>query len=76
MKKNEEANLDAGSLVDRWLSGRASTNAAGQLQFTSREPVGLSAKLRQAYDWIAQQSLLPGTLDVQWDARYRFSHNG
>ena len=76
MTQHDESKVDAESLVDRWLTGRASVNTNGRLQFTSREPIGLAAKMRQAYEWIAEQSLLPGTLDVHWDTRHRISHDG
>lgn len=38
--------------------------------------LGLAARFRRAYHWIAEQSLLPATLDMQWGTRQRLSHDG
>ena len=68
--------METSNLIQRWLKGRASTNAEGQLEFEAPQSDGLAAKFRNAYRWIAGQSLFPGTLDMQWDVRQRISHNG
>ncbi|MEQ8785345.1 MAG: MoxR family ATPase [Pirellulaceae bacterium] len=68
--------MDAASLVKQWLGGRASVDDEGRLQFESPRQMGLAAKARRAYRWIAEQSLLPGSLDMQWDVRQRLAHNG
>ena len=68
--------MDAAQFVNRWQQGRASVDSEGRLQFSNGPRLGLAAKLQRAYRWIAEQSLLPGTLDMEWDVRQRVSHNG
>src|SRR4051812_29799705 len=68
--------MDAAQFVTRWLTGRASVDAQGQVQFSAPVEHGLAAKFRRAYRWIVDQSLLPGTLDFEWDVRQRVSHHG
>jgi MoxR-like ATPase len=71
-----ESPMDAASLVKGWLHGRASVDGDGRLQFDQAQQLGLAAKFRRAYRWIAEQSLLPGTLDLKWEVRQRLSHQG
>jgi MoxR-like ATPase len=68
--------MDAAQFVNRWLKGRATVGAQGQVQFSPPVEQGLAGKFRRAYRWIAEQSLLPGTLDMAWEVRQRVSHNG
>lgn len=68
--------MDAAQFVSRWLTGRASVDAEGRVQLSGGPEIGLAAKFRRAYRWIAEQSLLPGTLDLEWDTRQRVTHNG
>jgi MoxR-like ATPase len=68
--------MDATEFVNRLLGGRATVNAQGAVQFNKGPEVGLAAKFRRAYRWIAEQSLLPGTLDFEWDVRQRVAHHG
>ena len=68
--------MDAQSLVNRWLDGRASTDDSGRMKFDSQPTVGLSEKFRKAYRWIAEQSLMPGTSDMQWEVTQTISHDG
>jgi len=66
--------MDAKSLVQSWLPGRAGVNKNGELTFESSPPVSLPAKFRKAYRWIAGNSLMPGSLDFQWDISHRVTH--
>ena len=68
--------MEANNLVQRWLNGRASTDEEGLLEFKEPRQDGLAHKFRRAYRWISDQSLFPGTLDMQWDVRQRIAHNG
>jgi len=68
--------MDAAQFVDRWLNGRASLSEEGRLRFASTPTIGAAAKFRRAYRWIAEQSLMPGTLDMEWNVRNRVSYNG
>ena len=68
--------MDAAQFVKQLLSGRATVDAQGALQFSQGPETSLPGKFRRAYRWIAEQSLLPGTLDLEWDTRLRVTHNG
>ncbi len=68
--------MDASQLVNNWLGGRATAGDDGQLKFAASPSLGLSQKLQRAYRWIAEQSLLPGTLDFEWDVRQRLGRDG
>ncbi len=68
--------MNASQFVKRLIQGRASVDEGGQLQFRHCAQLGLAEKLQRAYRWIAEQSLLPGTLDMEWDVRQRVSHHG
>lgn len=66
--------MDSANLVKRWLDGRASTDDNGRIQMEQPQASGPAAKFRRAYRWIADQSLMPGILDMEWDAQQRVSH--
>ncbi|MEZ6129818.1 MAG: MoxR family ATPase [Planctomycetaceae bacterium] len=68
--------MDASQLVRNWLTGRAQLEDDGHLTFTDSSPPGLAQKFQRAYRWIAEQSLMPGTLDFEWDIRHRIGRNG
>lgn len=68
--------MNASNFVERLTRGRASVDTSGKLQFRQSSQLGIVEKLQSAYRWIAEQSLLPGTLDMEWDVRQRISHHG
>lgn len=67
--------MDAKTLVQGWLKGRAEVNQQGEIDFAPQPKIGLSEKFRKAYRWIADCSLPPGALDFQWDVRRRINHH-
>ena len=63
--------MDSTNTVNRWLDGRAQVGDDGMLKFQVAEATGLAHKFQRAYRWIAEKSLLPGALDMQWESRHR-----
>jgi MoxR-like ATPase len=63
--------MDAASLVQGWLKGRASVTGDGNLQVAPRRGTGLSDKFRRAYRWIAEQAILPGSTDLDFGPAVR-----
>jgi MoxR-like ATPase len=58
--------MNAETLVQTWLKGRASISADEALQFRSLPQVSLAEKFRRAYRWIVNTAILSPYSDVEF----------